>query len=195
MILTITIENRPATKGRTLQLGHHGASSNVGNSRNVATAVTTTQVMTSESPLATNVNTTNSSQILSGCTNTSQIKQGFLELQIESFPEDALPQHKTKMESLFQITYNEIAGLCLDKYGRVLQNATLAEWEYINSTIPPVIKTWWNARVACDGCPGKYSHHAWIEFCSVPRATSPAHLQCTNIEKRPRTSLCRNGTG
>ncbi|CAB9506260.1 hypothetical protein SEMRO_260_G101600.1 [Seminavis robusta] len=62
------------------------------------------------------------------CSPTSQLKEGFVELKIRGMPEDALPQHKETLEAIFRDLYNNLTGMCLDPFSRVLHEAELRDW-------------------------------------------------------------------
>ncbi|CAB9526927.1 domain protein [Seminavis robusta] len=62
------------------------------------------------------------------CSLTSQIKQGLVELKIQGMPEDSLPQHRESIEEIFRDLYNNITGMCLDPFSRVLHKAELQNW-------------------------------------------------------------------
>ncbi|CAB9502741.1 domain protein [Seminavis robusta] len=106
------------------------------------------------------------------CSGLSKLKRGYVELKVQGIPGDALPKHQDKLELLFRDLYNNITGMCLDPYSRVLHKADLVDWSTedsvvfldgaanstVNSSpqtqiIVPVTTTSWIATVACDGCP------------------------------------------
>ncbi|CAB9524389.1 expressed unknown protein [Seminavis robusta] len=111
------------------------------------------------------------------CSFASQLKRGVVELTIQGLSEDALSQHQESLEVLFRDLYNNITGMCLDPFSRVLHSAELQSWSAedrvvfledlmpdlangtaTNKTTPtplivPVVTTTWVATVACDGCP------------------------------------------
>ncbi|CAB9506853.1 hypothetical protein SEMRO_281_G107340.1 [Seminavis robusta] len=59
------------------------------------------------------------------CSLSAELKQGIVELKIQGMPEDALPEHKDSLEGIFRDLYNNITGMCLDPYSRVLHSAEL----------------------------------------------------------------------
>ncbi|CAB9515856.1 hypothetical protein SEMRO_742_G195990.1 [Seminavis robusta] len=88
------------------------------------------------------------------CSPNMDIKQGYVELQIQSLPKEALPQHKLKMERMFRTLYNNISGQCFDPLQRVVHNASLERWEETDVDPQTTITTlYWQATVACSGCP------------------------------------------
>ncbi|CAB9510462.1 hypothetical protein SEMRO_437_G142840.1 [Seminavis robusta] len=88
------------------------------------------------------------------CTLDADMKQGYVELQIQSFPKEALPQYQVEMERMFRTIYNNISGQCLDPLQRVVHNASLERWEETDVDPQTTITTlYWQATVACGGCP------------------------------------------
>ncbi|CAB9501701.1 ECF subfamily RNA polymerase sigma-24 subunit [Seminavis robusta] len=118
--------------------------------------------------------------VLPNCSGDARMfRTGFVDLHIEGLP---LPGNSTlwqdvkeEVEFLFQSIYNNLTGMCLDPFDRVLWNATLENWdtvatfeEYTNktapvdasinefsnrSTHPTTTITYWKAEVSCTGCP------------------------------------------
>ncbi|CAB9524821.1 unknown protein [Seminavis robusta] len=62
------------------------------------------------------------------CSLTAELKQGIVELKIQGMPEDALPEHTDSLEGIFRDLYNNITGMCLDPFSRVLHSAELLGW-------------------------------------------------------------------
>ncbi|CAB9517087.1 Inherit from NOG: Serine repeat antigen (Partial), partial [Seminavis robusta] len=88
------------------------------------------------------------------CSQDVDIKQGYVELQIQSLPKAALPQYQVAMERMFRTVYNNISGQCLDPLQRIVHNASLERWEEIETANQASITTlYWSATVACSGCP------------------------------------------
>ncbi|CAB9502737.1 ECF subfamily RNA polymerase sigma-24 subunit [Seminavis robusta] len=69
------------------------------------------------------------------CSTSSKLKRGFVELKVQGMPEDALPKHQDKLELLFRDLYNNITGMCLDPYSRVLHRADLIDWSTEDSVV------------------------------------------------------------
>ncbi|CAB9506176.1 expressed unknown protein [Seminavis robusta] len=61
--------------------------------------------------------------------NLAEEKIGFVELNIQALPPQALPQHKHILEELFRDVYNEISGMCLDPMSRIMHSANITRWE------------------------------------------------------------------
>ena len=96
------------------------------------------------------------------CSNASTAKwNGFAEFNLKALMTPILPQDKRNMEVLFRDVYNNISGMCLDPFRRILLNATLLDWETltVEEGQQNVTKTVWSGLVSCSGCPGKFCVH------------------------------------
>ncbi|CAB9525200.1 laminin G sub domain 2 [Seminavis robusta] len=71
------------------------------------------------------------------CSLSAELKQGIVELKIQGMPEDALPEHKDSLEGIFRDLYNNITGMCLDPFSRVLHSAELQVLFEADSTDGP----------------------------------------------------------
>ncbi|CAB9499296.1 hypothetical protein SEMRO_57_G033500.1 [Seminavis robusta] len=105
------------------------------------------------------------------CSAESVSKIGYVELQIKALPPIVLEEQKDRMEYLFRNLYNEITGMCLDPYNRVLQQSKVYKWEtdwgianftdtsnatreaYEQALANSITTTYWEAVVDCNGCP------------------------------------------
>jgi hypothetical protein len=98
------------------------------------------------------------------CSIDAEKKVGYVQLQIQGMPVDALPLHQYELEILFRDIYNNISGMCLDPFSRVMHSAELWNWtthyelvpmDPTNETSPtanvPITTTNWMASVACNG--------------------------------------------
>ncbi|CAB9498469.1 Intercellular signal essential for a variety of patterning events during development (By similarity) [Seminavis robusta] len=143
----------------------------------VSTGVAVTTTISNDQPVQTAV--PRPEILLPNCTGDSRSlrKTGFVELHIQGLPiEDdiVLPEIRQELELLFQSIYNNLTGMCLDPFDRVLWNATLERWETFvafediesmntgssNSSISTdqvrpqaTTITYWTAEVSCNGCP------------------------------------------
>ncbi|CAB9498345.1 expressed unknown protein [Seminavis robusta] len=90
------------------------------------------------------------------CPTPSEPKEGYVELNLQGLPDGAIDDYKEEMEDMFRDVYNNITGMCLDPYNRVLHNATLNSYEIIEEgqgDEPSVMGTYWLATVNCSSCP------------------------------------------
>ena len=62
------------------------------------------------------------------CSKESEKKIGALILDIQGIPPGAMKMRKQALEILFREIYNEITGMCLDPYNRVLHYAEIYKW-------------------------------------------------------------------
>ncbi|CAB9518631.1 Mycoplasma protein of unknown function, DUF285 [Seminavis robusta] len=121
------------------------------------------------------------------CTGSSDFKQGYVELQIQALPEGALPDYRDHIEALFREVYNNISGMCLDPFIRVVHNATIEDWETFvimgdddgtdGSTVTTVF---WLATVACNGCP---DFEPLFDSTSIDEDDTGVHI--FEIEEKP----------
>jgi hypothetical protein len=97
------------------------------------------------------------------CSAEDTLKQGQIEIQIQGnrAAEKALPVFQSDLEVLFRDIYNNLSGMCLDKYSRVLHDATLDGWKTLEDSNAAaadiIVNTYWSALASCSGCSGAYS--------------------------------------
>ncbi|CAB9496707.1 ECF subfamily RNA polymerase sigma-24 subunit [Seminavis robusta] len=174
-------------------IGAAGVATQVGVAMSVAAVTATVGVVAASSSFNSTASTGTATQeatvsrlssfVPPKCSEESDNKVGYVELDIQAIPPDAIGPRKWVMEEMFRDVYNEIIGMCLDPMARVMLQATLVGWEtqwgvaangtstFGNTTVldptaqnltqeeydlavaQSVTTTYWEATVDCLGCP------------------------------------------
>ena len=116
-----------AATGMAGAVASAGVAGQVGAAISVATV--TAAAVTSSVGITTTTNslTVTDTFVPPVCSGSNQLKEGYAEIQIKGLP-PLLPTQKTALESLFRDIYNDITGMCLDPFARVLHSADLNDW-------------------------------------------------------------------